>query len=95
MSIPKIIHQLWIGPKPAPTKFMNTWRDKHPDFEYMYWNEADLKELYKTKSIGTTLKTGDRISMKLSCIDKIKSIEKIDRQTFGYNRNSNVKKLII
>jgi len=78
MSIPKIIHQLWIGPKPAPTKFMNTWRDKHPDFEYMYWNEADLKELYKTQSIGTTLKTGDRISMKLSCIDKIKSIEEIN-----------------
>ncbi len=32
--IPKIIHQIWIGPKPAPTKFMDTWRDKNPDFEY-------------------------------------------------------------
>ena len=26
--IPKIIHQLWIGPKPAPTKFMDTWKEK-------------------------------------------------------------------
>ena len=42
--IPKIIHQLWIGDKPAPTKFMNTWREKHPDFEYIHWNEDELKK---------------------------------------------------
>ena len=24
MTIPKIIHQLWIGPKPRPHKFMKT-----------------------------------------------------------------------
>jgi mannosyltransferase OCH1-like enzyme len=40
--IPKIIHQLWIGNKPAPTKFMNTWKEKHPDFEYIHWNEDEL-----------------------------------------------------
>ena len=39
MSIPKIIHQIWIGPKTAPIKLMNTWKDKHPDFEYIYCNE--------------------------------------------------------
>lgn len=44
MSIPKIIHQIWIGPKPAPIKLMNTWRDKHPDFEYIYWNEAEFEK---------------------------------------------------
>ena len=36
MSIPKIIHQLWIGPKPAPINLMNTWKEKHPDFEYIF-----------------------------------------------------------
>lgn len=41
-SIPKIIHQLWIGPKPAPTKFMATWKDKNPDFEYIFWNENEF-----------------------------------------------------
>jgi len=41
--IPKIIHQLWIGPKVAPTKFMDSWRDKHPDFEYIRWSEAEFK----------------------------------------------------
>ena len=37
--IPKIIHQIWIGPKPAPTNLMNSWKNKHPDFEYILWNE--------------------------------------------------------
>ncbi len=41
-KIPKIIHQIWIGDKPAPTKFMNTWRDKNPDFEYIRWNEEEF-----------------------------------------------------
>jgi mannosyltransferase OCH1-like enzyme len=42
MSVPKIIHQIWIGPKPAPTKLMNTWKEKHPDFEYIFWNEEEF-----------------------------------------------------
>ena len=41
-KIPKIIHQIWIGDKPAPTKFMDTWRDKNPDFEYIRWNEEEF-----------------------------------------------------
>lgn len=42
MTIPKIIHQLWIGPRPMPSKFMDTWRDKHPDYEYIRWTEAEI-----------------------------------------------------
>ena len=42
MPIPKIIHQIWIGPKPRPVKFMNTFRDKHPDFEYILWTEEEM-----------------------------------------------------
>jgi hypothetical protein len=41
-GIPKIIHQLWIGDKPAPITLMNTWKDKHPDFEYIMWNENEM-----------------------------------------------------
>ncbi len=44
MTIPKIIHQLWIGPKPRPSRFMKTWEDKHPSFEYIFWNEAELRK---------------------------------------------------
>lgn len=42
MSIPKIIHQIWIGEKPAPTNMMNTWKEKNLDFEYIFWNEEEL-----------------------------------------------------
>lgn len=43
--IPKIIHQLWIGPRPAPTKFMNTWREAHEQhgFQYRFWTERELQ----------------------------------------------------
>jgi len=38
MSIPKKIHQIWIGPLPAPTKWLNTWKEKNPDWEYIFWD---------------------------------------------------------
>jgi len=40
--IPKIIHQIWIGPKEPPTIPMDTWKDKHPNFEYIRWNEEEF-----------------------------------------------------
>ena len=43
MSVPKIIHSLWIGPLPPPDKWMKTWRVKNPDWEYVYW---DNKKVY-------------------------------------------------
>jgi len=36
--IPRVIHQLWIGPNPAPTKFMDSWKTANPTFEYVYWD---------------------------------------------------------
>ena len=44
--IPKIIHQLWIGPKKPPTKFMNTWKNMHEKegFEYIRWTEEEFKK---------------------------------------------------
>ena len=43
--IPKIIHQVWIGPKKRPEKLMNTWKEKHPDFQYILWTEENLKDM--------------------------------------------------
>jgi GT2 family glycosyltransferase len=60
--IPKIIHQLWIGPKPRPSKFMATWKEKHPDYEYIMWNEEEL----------------NRCGLRLECISKINDIEEIN-----------------
>jgi GT2 family glycosyltransferase len=62
MEIPKIIHQIWIGNKPAPTKFMQTWKDKNPDFEYIFWNE---KEIIKRDIV-------------FKCKEKIDEIEEIN-----------------
>ena len=42
IMIPKIIHQLWIGPKTAPTNHMDTWKNMNPDFEYIRWSEEEL-----------------------------------------------------
>ena len=38
MTIPKLLHTTWIGPKPPPMKWINTWRDKHPDWEHILWD---------------------------------------------------------
>ncbi len=62
MSIPKIIHQIWIGPKPAPINLMNTWKEKHLDFEYIYWNEEEFVNR----------------GFKFKCQDKIDEIEEIN-----------------
>ena len=61
-TIPKIIHQLWIGKKPRPSKFMQTWQDKHPDYEYIMWNEAEIVNR----------------GLKLHCQKRIDEIEEIN-----------------
>jgi mannosyltransferase OCH1-like enzyme len=40
--IPKIIHQIWIGPKPPPLDWMSTWSKMHPDWEYRLWDNATV-----------------------------------------------------
>ncbi len=42
--IPKIIHQIWVGPLPAPRRMMNTWKRKHRDYQYMFWDEKKLNQ---------------------------------------------------
>jgi hypothetical protein len=49
VTIPKIIHQLWVGPNPAPVKWMNSWKEKNPGWEYRLWDEKAIK---KTKWIN-------------------------------------------
>ena len=43
MNIEKKMTQIWIGPKPAPVKWMNTWKEKHPDWEYRIFTQKDLE----------------------------------------------------
>lgn len=41
-SIPKIIHQLWIGPN-APLNLIKTWKNKNPSWTHILWTEEKLK----------------------------------------------------
>ena len=49
MEIPKIIHQIWLGPNKRPDIWMNSWKidyiNKYPDWEYKLWTEKEINEL--------------------------------------------------
>ena len=45
--IPKIIHQIWVGPHPFPEtskKLTQTWRNFNPDWEYKLWTNEDIAQ---------------------------------------------------
>ena len=39
MTIPKVLHQIWLGPRPVPVVWTRTWQELNPDFEYRLWTE--------------------------------------------------------
>ena len=41
-KIPKIIHQIWVGSKEMPVEWMQTWKDKHSEWEFMLWDNASV-----------------------------------------------------
>jgi hypothetical protein len=44
MNIPKKIHQIWIGPRVLPEKYVemtNTMREMHPEWEYKLWTHDE------------------------------------------------------
>lgn len=61
MGIPKIIHYCWFGGNEKPeniTFFINGWKEKLSDYEFMEWNESNfsvqeapeyVKEAYSVK----------------------------------------------
>jgi len=47
-KIPKILHQIWLGPKTPPAHFVTfreKWKEMHPDWQYRLWTDADLDTL--------------------------------------------------
>jgi len=34
-AIPKIIHQIWLGPLEPPIEVMETWQRLHPEWKYI------------------------------------------------------------
>lgn len=43
MNIEQKLTQIWIGPKPAPLTWMQTWKDKHPSWIYSIFTDDMLK----------------------------------------------------
>lgn len=41
-KIPRILLQVWIGPVPPPTRWMNTWKKLNPDWEYRLIGNEEL-----------------------------------------------------
>lgn len=45
--IPKIIHQIWLGPRPLPDEdavYVETWKRLHPSWEHRLWTEDNLPD---------------------------------------------------
>jgi mannosyltransferase OCH1-like enzyme len=47
-GIPKIIHQIWLGPRDPPLDWMASWKDgfcKKYNWKYILWRDKDIKKL--------------------------------------------------
>lgn len=44
-SIPKVIHQIWLGPLEPPKGAIESWVLNHSDWEYHLWTEKNLPPL--------------------------------------------------
>jgi|SRR5581483_4066883 len=45
MRIPRVFHQIWLGPSALPEeyrRFQRTWLDHHPGWEHRLWTEENL-----------------------------------------------------
>ena len=52
MKIPKKMAHIWIGPLNPPVEWMNTWKEKHADWEYTLYDNNFLKSFsFKNKKL--------------------------------------------
>ncbi len=58
--IPKILHQVWVGPHRMPIEWMQTWKDNHPDWEYILWDNERVSahEFVNKKQIEDCIREG-------------------------------------
>jgi len=48
--IEKIIHQIWVGPLAPPLKWMATWKQVNPDWDYVLWdNDRVFATMWKNQ----------------------------------------------
>ncbi len=39
--IPRILHHVWIGPRPPPMQWISTWPRMHPKWRHCLWRQHD------------------------------------------------------
>jgi mannosyltransferase OCH1-like enzyme len=52
MKIPRIIHQIYEDPSGAPSDLLllaSTWKEKHPGWEYRFWNKQMMYDFLESK----------------------------------------------
>ena len=45
MVIPRVFHQIWVGPDPFPeeyVRYQRTWLEHHPEWQLRFWTEDNL-----------------------------------------------------
>ena len=72
-TIPKIIHQIWLGSKPPPKDWMKTWKEKHPEWDYILWTEDNIP--FKKLVNRDLLTEAEELDNKYACICDIVRLE--------------------
>ena len=49
--IPKILHQVWLGPERPPTACIASWHAQHPDWDCHLWTESSLPNDFTNQAI--------------------------------------------
>ena len=64
MRIPRIFHQIWLGPNPLPdeyARYQQTWVEHHPGWELRFWTEDNLPTPLRRPEAAQRLRTaGER-----------------------------------
>ena len=55
MSIPKIIHQMWLGDDEPPQLWLDTLRNQNPGWEHRLWTDDNLPELQNRAEFDATI----------------------------------------
>ena len=52
LTIPRILHTIWVGSRPAPMKWINTWIEKHPRWKHvLHDNDAVFGRTWKNQRL--------------------------------------------
>lgn len=76
--IPKIIHQIWIGPYDPPLSYINTVKNSNPTWQHILWRENDI-----IKEFGNIFSDMDIIKHSYYLAGKVDIIRLLILNKFG------------